>query len=216
MKEKILTAIKTKFPKLNLSKKRLDEISAKIETMVVDDETKIDASIDEFNGFFSFDELAKQDDTIRNLQAKLKSQQSVNSQNVQPQNEPIEEDEFKDAPPYIKALLESNKKMAAEFEQLKAEKTATSFKTKATDRLKEIPEVFWSKRNIPTTNEDLELFVEDVTKDYADFTTTLTNSGLKNLTNVKPSSGANNNQGVGKIDVDVKAFVEKAKQQQSN
>jgi hypothetical protein len=63
MKEKIIAAIKAKFPNVNLSKKRLEAIAAKIEAKVIDDETKIDAAITTYDEYNPLVDIAKHDDT---------------------------------------------------------------------------------------------------------------------------------------------------------
>ncbi|WP_018629195.1 hypothetical protein [Niabella aurantiaca] len=72
MKEKIVAAIKAKFPALNLRKTRLDAIAAKLEARVKD-ETEIDAAVTDFDSLFPFADIAKQDDKIAELENKLKA-----------------------------------------------------------------------------------------------------------------------------------------------
>jgi hypothetical protein len=193
MKEKILARFKEKFPGVNLSKARLNAIAVKIEGKVVDDETKIDAALDELNnsGLHTFAEIAKEDDRIRGIEAKLK--QPATPPNKDPKE--VNDDPPKDQPPappddapaWAKSLLESNKTMAQQLAALQGEKLQNTIKDKAKAQLKDVPEVFWSKRVLPQKEEEIEAFVTDVTTDYAAFAQTQTNNGLSALG--KPAGG---------------------------
>lgn len=185
MKEKILAAIKAKFPKVNLSKVRLNAIADKIITKVIDDETKIDAAIDEFNDFNPLAELAKQDDTIRNLEAKVK-QAAPAKPDDKPDDKPDEKVDLPDdTPAYVKKIMEKLDSVTGELAIIKGEKVANTIKDKATELLKEIPVSYWGKRAIPDKVEDLEAFVEEVKTDYTAFTQEITNKGLE----IVPSPG---------------------------
>src|SRR5689334_13222586 len=142
MKEKILAAIKAKFPKVNLSKKRLDAIAAKIEAKVIDDETKIDASIDEFNDYNPLVDLAKQDDKIRDLESKVKPPAPAPKDPKEPPA-PVELPD--DTPAWAKGLIDSNKTLLEKVTQLEGEKQQSSIKTKIGEKLKEIPANYWQK-----------------------------------------------------------------------
>lgn len=168
MKEKIIAAIKEKFPAVNLSKKRLDAIAATLEDKVTD-ETQIDAKLDEFNIYNPFTEIARNDDAMRNMEAKLKSKQEP------PPATPPGNDEKLDM---LKQLSESIKALTEKVSGFEAEKTKGSIRTKVTDQLKDIPASYWGKRALPEKDEDIETFVEDVKNDFTSFTKEITEAGI--------------------------------------
>jgi hypothetical protein len=192
MKDKILAAIKAKFPKVNLSKARLDAIAAKIEKEVIDDETKIDAAIDDFNKYNPIDEIAKTDDKIRDLESKVKKPAPAKKEGDDNPNPPEQEttETPTDTPAWAKQLIEGNKTLAEKLAKLEGEKVANTIRGKAADQLKDIPESYWVKRALPEKEEDVETFVQDVKTDYEAFTKDLTDKGLSIPV---PGSGSKSN-----------------------
>ncbi len=199
MKDKILAAIKAKFPKVNLSKTRLDAIVAKIETKVSDDETLIDAQIDEFNNFNPFTEIAKNDDVIRNYEAKLKSTGKYKENVIDLEVTPD------DTPAWAKSLIEQNKVLSEGLAAIQGEKKTATIRSKVAVDLKEIPASYWGKRQMPEKDEDLGTFVEDVKADYSAFTQELANNGLKNI----PAPGSGVQPSAKGVSPEIKAFAEK-------
>lgn len=168
MKEKIIAAIKEKFPAVNLSKKRLDAIAATLEDKVTD-ETQIDAKLDEFNIYNPFTEIARNDDAMRNMEAKLKSKQEP-----PPAPSPGNDEKLD----MLKQLSESIKALTEKVSGFEAEKTKGSIRTKVTDQLKDIPASYWGKRALPEKDDDIETFVEDVKNDFTSFTKEITEAGI--------------------------------------
>jgi hypothetical protein len=177
MKEKIIAAIKAKFPAINLSKKRLEAIAAKIETKVIDDETKIDAAIIAYDDFNPLADIAKQDDTIRNLEAKAKATPPKKDEPPEPPAPVITDD----TPEWAKAMIEQNKILAQGLSALQGEKIAGTIRQKATDKLTGVPASYWGKRVLPDKEEELDAFVTDVQADYDAFKKDLTEQGLSVL-----------------------------------
>lgn len=72
--EQIKARLKIKYPKANLSQKRLDELSAKLAPKPIDGATEeeIDAILEIANDFNPFEEIAKTDDRMRTLEANQK------------------------------------------------------------------------------------------------------------------------------------------------
>jgi hypothetical protein len=200
MKEKILAAIKAKFPKVNLSKKRLDAIAAFIEKKVIDDETKIDAAIDEYNDFNPLVELAKQDDTIRDLQAKVKNSAPANKDNddqkPKADDEPVKTPD--DAPEWAKALLKQNEAFVSRLAKIETDKTLGSRKTQLEAKLDKVPEKLkgkilkdFEKMNFKDDEEFLTYLTETET-DVAEFQQDETNDKLSRTP--KPTVPKNTNK----------------------
>jgi hypothetical protein len=211
MKEKIIAAIKRMFPSVNLSKKRLEAIAAKIEAKVIDDETKIDAAITTYDEYNPLVDIAKQDDTIRNLEAKAKTTPSKKDDPTVPivPAVPVITD---DTPEWAKAIIEQNKLLAAGFAVLQGEKISTTMRQKATDKLKDVPATYWGKRPLPDKEEDIDAFVADVQADYTAFKKELTEAGISVLS--VPKSGEAPDPKTTTVSPEIKAFAEKQAAQQ--
>lgn len=188
MKEKILAAIKAKFPKVNLSKARLNAIAAKIETKVIDDETKIDAAIDEFNDFNPLAEIAKNDDKIRNLEAKnppapAKKDDTPGKEEDQPGELPA------DMPEWAKALVKSNQSLQQTVATIAKKDAQTSISAKVQAAVgKDVPASYYKNWPLPEKEEDIETFVESIKTDYTAFQQEQNNAGLDG---VPPPGGGN-------------------------
>lgn len=200
MKEKIIAAIKAKYPAINLSKARLNAIAAKIESKVIDDETKIDAALDTYNDFNPLVDIAKQDDAIRNLEAKAKGQQPPKEEK---KDEPPTVPD--DTPAWAKSLIESNKTLSEKVAAFEGEKKVSTIKSNIAAKLKEVPSNYWENWQIPDKDEDVEGFIEKVNTNYSAFTKDLTDKGL----NIPIPGGGNKVEKVGAVSSDIKNFVEK-------
>src|SRR5690606_33501808 len=96
-KAKIAGRLKALFPKANLSTKRIDAITAKLESKVSDDadDAAIDEIVNQANDFMDFEALAKEDDRVRTLEANQKKSDEGKgtdpdpdkNQNPNPENE---------------------------------------------------------------------------------------------------------------------------------
>lgn len=207
MKEKIIAAIKRMFPNVNLSKKRLEAIAAKIEAKVIDDETKIDAAITTYDEYNPLVEIAKQDDTIRNLEGKLKPP-TKKDEPVIPAVPVITDD----TPEWAKAMIEQNKLLAAGLSALQGEKIMTTMRQKVTEKLKDVPASYWGKRVIPEKEEDMDAFIADVQADYTAFKKEMTEAGISVLS--VPKSGEAPDAKATAVSPEIKAFAEKQAAQQ--
>jgi len=210
MKEKIISAFKVKYPGINLSKKRLEAIASKIETKVIDDETKIDAALAAMDDAYAFADIAKDDDKVRTLEAKLKTPAGETpaekaAREAAEAAAALETD--KDTPAWAKALIEQNKTLAQDLAAIKGEKVANTIKGKATELLKEVPVSYWGKRAIPETEEALQDFVTEVTTDYAAFKKDMTDAGLSVLS--APRTGTGVGDAAKAVSPEIKAFAEK-------
>ena len=73
-KLKVIARLKALFPKANLSQKRLDALADKLAIKPADDadDAAIDAVIKDFDSILSIEDIAREDDRLRTLEAKQK------------------------------------------------------------------------------------------------------------------------------------------------
>lgn len=116
--EVIKARIKVKYPKANLSQKRIDEISAKLCLKPADDadEAAIDAVLEAANDFVSFEDIAKQDDRMRTLEANQKTPTPTPETTPTPTPSPAPAPT--DAPEWAKSIIDSNRKLAEDNSKL--------------------------------------------------------------------------------------------------
>lgn len=123
--EIIKARLKVLFPKANLSQKRIDAIAAKLAPMPADeaDDAAVDAVLNQANDFNSFEDIAREDDRVRTLEAKAnlntppdpaKSQDPVPATSSKTENE--------EAPTWAKDMIETNKRLSQEIEAIKTGK----------------------------------------------------------------------------------------------
>ena len=135
--EIIKARLKALFPKANLSTKRIDAIAAKLAPMPADgaDDEAVDVVLNQANNFNSFEEIARDDDRIRTLEANQKTPQTpaeieaarIEAERVKALNNPAPDD----APSWAKALIEQNQKFAADLEAIKTGKITETKKQTA-------------------------------------------------------------------------------------
>lgn len=209
-KDKILAAFKAKFPGVNLSKTRLNAIAAKIEAKVIDDETKIDAALDELNtsGINTFAEIAKEDDRIRGIEAK--SKQPATPPKDDKSDPPKPSDVPDDAPSWFKSYADSQKAYQTSLEQkltnLESAKTQETLAQQRATRLKDVPEFVYKRIPIPKTNEELDTQVAEILADHAVYHQTLVDQGLSIKPPVNGAPAPDPNK---KVSADVASFMAK-------
>lgn len=179
MKEKIIAAIKAKFPAVNLSKKSLDAIAAKIEPRVTE-ESQIDAQIDAFNDFNPIADIAKTDDTIADLRGKLKKAASPQAKETE-ETASVESVVSEDTQAHLKTLIEGIKNLTTEVAKLKSEKTQDAFASRAKADLKDVNPLIWKGRQIPQDDEAYAAFVTEVKADQAALDQQLADKGFSAL-----------------------------------
>lgn len=179
MRDSILAKFKAKYPDVNLSKKRLDALADKLASKITD-ENEIDAKLDELNEMLPFADIAKQDDKIRDLEAKAKKTPATPPKEKE-EKEPEEKD---DTPQWAKALMQ-------EVQTLKAEKVQQTIQQKVTghEKIKGIPAQFLKGKALPQKEEDIDAFVEEVANDYTAFKQELTNQGFAQTSKPVGSAG---------------------------
>jgi hypothetical protein len=151
--EQIKARLRVLFPKANLSQKRIDAIAARLCLKPADDaeDVAIDEVVNGANDFMAFEDIAREDDRMRTLEANQKAPQTaaeieaakVEAERLKNLSNPPAPD---DAPAWAKALIDSNKKLADDLEVMKSGKVIETKKATASelfaksDVLKNMPE----------------------------------------------------------------------------
>jgi hypothetical protein len=206
MLETFKARLKTKFPGVNLSQKRIDEFSARLHKKFPDltEEADHDTRLDELNELQPFDELAKQDDKLRTLEAKTK--------------EPVKPDPAKPDPakpdPAPKTDADKLAALEAQFGQLadtvkkyqdKEAKGKLNETFQAKLATKKIPTAF-AKRFSVDTEEQMEAMITEAETDY---NAIVNEASEKNIGNKDtPLGGAVRTDNV---DSDIKSWAAKEK-----
>jgi hypothetical protein len=146
-KSKVIARLKALFPKANLSQKRLDALADKLASKPADDadDAAIDAVINDFNSILSIEDIAREDDRLRTLEAKHKepAPPTPPTPPTPPNPEPPKGDEV---PSWVQGIVDSNKKLLEEVEAIKTGKIVETKKQTASELfaksevLKRIPE----------------------------------------------------------------------------
>ena len=167
-KSKVIARLKALFPKANLSQKRLDALADKLASKPADDadDVAIDVVINGFNDILSIEEIAKEDDRVRTLEAKSKEPNPPTPPTPPTPPNPEPPKGGDDVPEYVKALLSKLDTVTSDLEAIKTGKVTETKKATASDLfakseiLKKIPESIrpnWINRidvNSETSFED--------------------------------------------------------------
>lgn len=156
---RVKARLKAKFPKANLSKERIDAIAAKLAKKPEDDadDDAIDEILQDFNdnSAMTFEEIAKNDDRLRTLEASKKPEKTEKIETVDDDND--------DTPAWAKKLVQ---RMDSFETSQKQGSLSTRFNND--DRLKSIPE-FMKKGFIPSSEEEYEEKVTELASNYEKF-----------------------------------------------
>jgi len=153
--EKLKGRVKALYPNANLSTSRISTIADRLCKKPADEasDLEIDEIIKDYNdnGPMTFEEIAKADDTVRSLQAKIKPEikEEVKKEEINPETDPM------------KLMLKAITDLTAKVGSLEAEKQKESITSKFAndERVKNIP-AFMRKGFTPTSAEDYEENVE--------------------------------------------------------
>ncbi len=192
MTDKEVTRFKVKFPKVNLSKTRLDGIKL----LLADDadDAAIDARLDEVNGNFSFEDMARHDDRQRQP-AKPDPAPQPKTADPAPANEPDD----KDTPSWAKGLLGKIETLTNEVTTLKAGKVGDTRRQQLEKAMENVNENYRNgklkdfARMQFKDDEEFNTYLEEVKTDSAEFVQTETNAGLSKAG--KPIVGTGGVQG---------------------
>lgn len=196
MKEKIIARIKALFSGVNLSKERMDAIADKLSARITE-EDQIDEQLNGLNEVVSFEDIAKQDDRIRNLEKIAKEKQKADppktdppNPNNPPKNDPPKTD---DTPEWAKALM-------GEIASLKADKVKNSRREQVAEKLKEADEKYrdrvlryFDRMNIES-DDDFQTVISEIEADYADHVQSAADAGLGKDQPFGGVSGPSNNK----------------------
>lgn len=165
---KIAGRLKVLFPKANLSTKRIDVITAKLESKVSDDadDAAIDEIVNQANDFMDFDALAKEDDRIRTLEAnQKKGEEGGDPPKDDKKPEPPKDDE----PEWAKRMAQRLDNIEkGEVSKSKANTVADLFsKSEILKGLPENQKQSWLKR-VNLESEDLAAEVAGLETEYTE------------------------------------------------
>lgn len=164
-KAKVLAALQLKFKGKSISKTFLDKLAtrycAKIET---------DADMDDYINDREDDILDGAAEADRRVQAATKKPAEGGKPEVKKDVIEVDDDELKDAPPYVKAMMAQMKGMNETINKLNADKTADTLSTRflKDERLNGLdPKLL--KGRFPKTEEEFEDAVTEAAEDLKDF-----------------------------------------------
>lgn len=207
MKEKIKARLKAKFSGVNLSKTRLDAIADKLAGKLDEnaDDAAIDAKLDEMNDFYAFADIAKDDDRLRQAEAKAKNEPAKTGDEPKPKTEPAKTD---DMPEWAKSLVESNKALTEKLAAIDAEKAKMTIAQRVSshEKLKDVPKGYYEEWNMPTKEEEIDAFADRVATKYGEFSKDFTparSTGFPAPVNGVPGGAG----GAKKVDPDVVNFA---------
>lgn len=202
MLETFKARLKAKYSGVNLSTKRIDAIADRLNKKFPDlkEEADHDAKLDDLNELTPFDDIAKDDDRIRTLEAKQKPAEPKPADPKTADPKPSD-----DMPAWFKTYQEETDRKIAGMLKDKAQ---SSIKDQLKEKLKDVPGKFYENWQLPESEEHLESFVTKVNEGFAGFKQDLTEKGLLHT---NPGGGQTPPPASGKISPEIKAFVEKQK-----
>lgn len=173
---KIAGRLKALFPKANLSTKRIDVITDKLESKVSDDadDAAIDEIVNQANDFMDFEAIAKEDDRVRTLEANQKKGEEGGDP---PKDDPKPEPPKDDTPEWAKALLSKVDALEkGKITESKANTVADLFsKSEILKGLPENQKQSWLKR-VNLESEDLAAEVAGLETEYTELKQSIVNS----------------------------------------
>lgn len=173
---KIEGRLKALFPKANFSTKRMDVITAKLESKVSDDadDAAIDEIVNQANDFMDFIALAKEDDRVRTLEAnQKKGEEGGDPPKEDPKNDSPKDDE----PEWAKRLAQRLDNIEkGKITESKANIVADLFsKSEILKGLPENQKQSWLKR-VNLESEDLAAEVAALETEYTELRQSIVDS----------------------------------------
>ncbi len=198
-KVKVVTRLKVLFPKANLSQKRLDALADKLASKPADDadDVAIDAVINDFNSILSIDEIAREDDRVRTLEAKANPPAPAPA--PKPTDPPTPPTPPADVPEWAKGLVEANKALLEKVTaiesgntlQTKKQTAAQSFeKSEVLKGLKPDLKERWLSRIDVNSETPIEDQIKELESEYSELVQVNADSNVYG----GPAGGGQNNQ----------------------
>ncbi len=183
MTDKEVARFKVKFPSVNLSKARLDGI--KLHLADDADDAAIDARLDEVNGNFPFEDIAKHDDRQRQPAKPDPAPQTKPAEQAKPDD--TDADLPADTPPWAKTLIKQNKELSDKVMALETGKTVDTRRAQLDKALEGASETFKKQtlkhfeRMTFKDDEDFKNYITDVTTDAGESKQSETDSAMGNF-----------------------------------
>lgn len=150
-RSKMITRFKELFPKVNLSKTRLNMLMDKLKSKPADDaeDSAIDEILNDFDGIYPFSEIAKDDDKARKLEsdkaaleAKAKRKKGKSDDEDDDPDDDSEDGLGDDAPDWAKKMFKQNKSLAKSNETLKGELESIKSGSTTESRNQQVKDLF--------------------------------------------------------------------------
>lgn len=198
MREKIVSALKTKYSNLGFGDKAFDGVASYLEKTVTD-ETQIETAISGVEILlksFQGDIDKRVNDAIAKTKTELEKKPA---EPKEPKQEP------KDEPEWFKSYREKQDKETADLklklDGYEKEKTAAKITNKLVEKLKEkgVPESYYRGRNLAIENEDgIDSLVDSIETDYSGFKQELAEQGVIISIPKSPVAGVKEGEAIGK------------------
>lgn len=209
-KAKVKERLKSKFPGVNLSQKRIDAIADKLKLPEDADDDAIDERLDELNDVFSFAEMARNDDRARTEEAERKKKEQQDNPTPKPSNDDPKPDpkSADDTPAWAKSLIESNKALQSRLEAIESGKVGDSRLAQLKEILKDANPKYAESvlKKFPKmkfdTDEDFEAFKEEEAENVKEFIQAEANDGLSGIKTPVQGKGGSTKKQASKEEVD--------------
>lgn len=180
---------------VNLSQRRIDELSARLQKKFPDlkEDAEHDGKLDDLYAPEDFKEIGAMDDYQRAKEAreaakKQKEEADKKKQTEQQQQQSQEAENDPETPAWAKAILESNKKLSETVNRMQTERVQGTMKEQLASNklLSDVPGYFYRYRPLPDKAEDLEIFATEIKTQWDAVVAESAEKGIQVLT-TKPS-----------------------------
>lgn len=201
-KAKVKERLKSKFPGVNLSQKRIDAIADKLKLPEDADDDAIDERLDELNDVFSFADVARNDDRARTEEAERKKKEQQDNPTPKPSNDDPKPDPKTDSnqPDIAKIVAAAIAPLVQEVASLKAGKVGDARKAQLETKLNGLEGVNPKFKATVLKNygrmsfeddEAFETFLSEVEEDAKEYVQAEANEGLGGIKTPVQGKGGN-------------------------
>ncbi|MCF2498393.1 hypothetical protein [Dyadobacter chenhuakuii] len=182
-KAKVKERLKSKFPGVNLSNKRIDAIADKLKLPEDSEDDAIDERLDELNDVFSFADMAKNDDRLRILEAEKKKKEQQDNPDPKPSEDDPKPDPSQPTD-FAKIIAAAIAPLVEKINSFESGKVGDSRKSQLEAKLKDVNPKFKDSvlKNFGRIkfdkDEDFDAFLEEVEEDAKEFIQAEANDGL--------------------------------------